>query len=390
MARMTADVVVLGLGAMGAASLRALARRGARPLGIDQFAPPHDFGSSHGETRITRCATGESEALAPFALRSQQIWREIEAETGARLFVDCGCLLISRPNEASERHGRSEFLERTIAAARRHDIAHELLDADEIARRHPQFRAHADEQGYFEPGAGYVRPEAAIAAQLDLARARGAALRLGARVTALRLPAGAGPVEIVTDEGVIEAGRVVVSAGAWAAGLLGPRFATLLRPTRQVLHWFPVLAHGEAWARGPTYIWMHGSGPTDFFHGFPGLDGEAKCASETYEGCENPDSYDRGVAPDESRAMAGRHLAGRLDGVGDAATRAKTCLYTQTPDSQFVIDAHPDCARVLIVSPCSGHGFKHSAAIGEAVAERVLDGASRLDLSSFALGRFGA
>ncbi|MBK9081212.1 MAG: N-methyl-L-tryptophan oxidase [Rhizobiales bacterium] len=390
MARATADIVVLGLGAMGAASLRALTLRGARPLGIDQFAPPHDFGSSHGETRITRCATGESEALAPFALRSQAIWREIEAETGARLFVDCGCLLISRPNDVGERHGRSAFLERTVAAARRYDIAHELLDADEIARRHPQFRPRDDEQGYFEPGAGYVRPEAAIAAQLDLARAGGATLRLGARVEALRIPRGAGPVEIVTGEGVIEAGRVVVSAGAWAAGLLGPRLAALLRPTRQVLHWFPVLAQREAWAGGPTYIWMHGTGPTDFFYGFPGLDGEAKCASETYEGCERPDSFDRVVAPEESRAMAARHLEGRLAGIGSRAARAKTCLYTQTPDSQFVIDAHPDCDRVLIVSPCSGHGFKHSAAIGEAAAGRVLDGASRLDLTPFALGRFAA
>src|SRR6185436_5603721 len=173
MARHSADVTVIGLGAMGSAALYQLAKRGISVTGIEQFAPAHNRGSSHGESRITRQAIGEGEEYVPFALRSHEIWRELEADTGRSLFSPIGGLIIGRRTDSGI-HGHADFIGRTIAAAKRFQIEHEVQSPGEVTKRFPQFRLAGDETCYFEPGAGYVRPEACIAAQLDQARRLGA------------------------------------------------------------------------------------------------------------------------------------------------------------------------------------------------------------------------
>ena len=152
------DAIVLGLGAMGSSAVYQLAKRGSRVLGLDQYSPPHDRGSSHGETRITRLAIGEGAHYSPLALRSHEVWREIERKTGASLLTQIGCLVISSPAKTSFTHVEG-FFQNTVAAAREHGIVHELLDAKEIRRRYPAFRIGNDELGYFEKDAGFLRPE---------------------------------------------------------------------------------------------------------------------------------------------------------------------------------------------------------------------------------------
>ena len=381
------DIAVIGLGAMGSASLYQLAKSGANVLGIDRFSPPHNQGSTHGETRITRRAIGEGEAYVPLAMRSHEIWRDIEAETGTALLHEIGSLLIGRPGDPATRPGRTAFLDRTIAAATRYGIAHELLTADEIARRHPNFTPQADEIGYFEPGGGYLRVEACVAANLELAQCHGAQTLLGTEVLALLADGGA--TRIVTTEGDILAGQVAVSAGPWAGRLLGEPFTSLLKPTRQVMHWFAIEpGHAQAWGQAPVFMWPHGDDEDGFFYGFPSLDGATmKTADEFYGAASEPDAIDR-LGPDsDSARMHQAHLQDRLAGVRTTAVRTTTCIYTATADSAFLIDRHPDRDGVLIVSPCSGHGFKHSAAIGEAVAATLLGQPSSLDLTPFALAR---
>ncbi|MFC4171043.1 N-methyl-L-tryptophan oxidase [Microvirga sp. GCM10011540] len=385
----TYDVAVIGLGAMGAAALYQLAKRGVRAIGIDRFAPPHDRGSTHGETRITRQAIGEGEVYVPLALRSHEIWRELEAETGERLLTQNGCLIIGSEALRAEGSVRVDFLARTLRAAQQYGIPHEVLDAAEIRRRFPQFKAHEGEIGYLEPGGGYLNPERCVAAQLARARALGATVRTGTAVVSIAQ--GGHGVRIATDHGEIEAGQAVVSAGSWAPALLGPPFDKLLAPTRQVMHWFPVQEDlASAWVGSPVFIWAHGSGASDFFYGFPSLPGSGtvKTAGEQYDETADPDRFERRVGPDEPRAMRDKHLAGRLEGLRPDAAKSITCLYTVTPDSNFLIDRHPDHDRILVVSPCSGHGFKHSAAIGEAVAQLMTTGGSAVDLSPFSLSRF--
>src|SRR5665213_4254770 len=151
------DVIILGLGAMGSAATFQLAKRGARVLGIDRYAPPHSFGSTHGDTRVTRLAIGEGEHYTPLVKRSHEIWREIEHETGADLLCTNGGLVISSNSNPASTHVKG-FFQNTVDAAHKHGIAYELLDATEIRRRYPMFNVRDDEFGYFEPSAGFVRP----------------------------------------------------------------------------------------------------------------------------------------------------------------------------------------------------------------------------------------
>lgn len=383
------DVVVVGLGAMGSAALYQLAKRGIRAVGIDRFSPPHDQGSTHGETRITRQAIGEGEFYVPLALRSNEIWRDLEEETGERLLVQNGCLIVGPKEETIQGTVRTGFMTRTRNTARQYGVAHEIIDAVEVRERYPQFTPQDNEIGYFEPGGGYLNPEACVAAQLRRAQVLGATVRLGTVV--LSLNADGGGVRVATDQGDLLAGRVIVSAGSWAPALLGAPFDRLLTPTRQVMHWFPVEAdYARHWAESPVFIWSHGPNPNDFFYGFPSLPGSGsiKTAGEQYDVSTDPDQVERRIAPSEPQAMVDAHLSGRVAGLKPVGLKAVTCLYTVTPDSNFLIDWHPENERILVVSPCSGHGFKHSAAIGEAAAQMVSERGSRVDLSAFALSRF--
>lgn len=384
MSRQIADIVVLGLGAMGSATLFQLASRGADVLGIDQFHPPHELGSSHGETRVTRLGVAEGPALAPLVKRSHEIWKELEERTGESLFGQVGFLAIS---SEAPRPGATDYVERTLAVARRSGTRHELIDPAEARRRYPWLNLAETDRVYFEPEGGYLRPENCVATQLRLATAAGARLALDTRVEAI-VP-HPDHVEITTHEGTIRADRVVVSAGAWAGRLLGPHVSALLRPTREILHWYELEPSAPAaWGEAPVYIWSYGHSAEEGFYGFPAFDGAVKLAHGEKTHRVDPDDYDRSSAEAESRAFYQRSIGGRLKGLRADQSRRKTCLYTVSPDGGFIIDQWPESERVLVVSPCSGHGFKHSAAIGEAVSQQLLDRSSRIDLSSFGLERF--
>ena len=249
------DLIVVGLGAAGSATLHQAARQGARVLGLDAHHPPHDRGSSHGESRITRQAIGEGVEYVPLALRSHELWRQMEAETGETLMRSVGALMISAPNLGAVHHGKPDFLEQTVAAARAFGIEHEMLEAAQIRARYPMFRVRDDECAYFEPGAGVLYPERCIAAQLTLARRRGATIHVGE--TARAVEPFAGGVRVVTDAGIYEAARAVVAAGAWTGPLLGGVWARTLTLHRQTLHWFePNDPVAFAAPHFPVFIWM--------------------------------------------------------------------------------------------------------------------------------------
>ncbi|MET7245158.1 N-methyl-L-tryptophan oxidase [Methylobacterium sp. EM32] len=386
-----ADFLVIGLGAMGSAALYQLAKRGASVIGLDRFAPPHNMGSSHGETRITRQAIGEGRDYVPLVLESHRIWRELEAETGESLLEACGALVMAPGTGTNSHHGKPDFVQNSIQAAREFGIPHEVLDGRAVARRFPQFLGlDGSEVAYYEPGGGYVRPEACVAAQLARAAALGATIRTGTEV--LSMAQDGDGVRVETSAGVIRAGEVVVSAGAWTAPLLGAPFGRLLGVKRQLLHWYALDDDSAYRADAPVYIWMHGTTDTDYFYGFPPQAGEAsvKVATEQYAAGTTADAADRTVRPEESAEMYRRHIAGRLAGATPRVVRAAACLYTVTPDRGFIIDRHPAQPRVLVVSACSGHGFKHSAGIGLVAAELLTEGRSRIDVRPFALDRFAA
>lgn len=384
-AKNTADVAVVGLGAMGAAVLLHLARRGVHAIGIDRHHPPHTLGSSHGESRITRLAVGEGPAYAPLVARSHALWPELEADTGEELLLQTGGLILAGKEAPAIHHGQGSFIDRTIDVARQHGIAHEVLDAATITRRWPQLMLQGDEIGFFEPSAGLLHPERCVAAQLRLAEQHGAVIRTGEEVTEIEETAVS--VRLTADGGTIDAGQAVVAAGPWLSTLISWPMARLPSVHRQTLHWFPS-TNPEVYAPGrfPVFIWMHGEGEEDYFYGFPMLPGSTgvKVASERYADPTDPETVDRTVPLAESASMHRRHVAGRLRGVGERATDAAACLYTVMPGRRFLVDRPPGCERITVVSACSGHGFKHSAALGEAVACRII-GEPGIDLGAFTI-----
>jgi sarcosine oxidase len=383
----TADVIVVGLGAVGSAVAHHLVAGGARVIGVDRFAPPHDQGSSHGATRITRLAIGEGEEYVPIVQRSHELWRALEAQVGETLLTTTGGLVIA--SAASDRrayHGKAGFFDRTVAAARRFGIVHEQLDGAEIRHRFPAFTPRDDERGYWERDAGILRPERCVAAQLQAARARGADLRYGHVVERIDVLPGAAGATVVTNQGALSAAHVVIAAGAWLPTLLKSALAARFSVQRQVLHWFAA-AEPALFAPSvcPVFIWIHGAEGASFY-GFPKADGfdGVKVATEQTERSTTADAIDRVVTSAETLRTFETHIRGRLRGVNPHSVHDATCLYTTTPDGRFVIDRHPESPDVTVVSACSGHGFKHSAALGEAIADSLLGRAPRFDLASFA------
>ncbi|GJM07963.1 MAG: N-methyltryptophan oxidase [Lysobacteraceae bacterium] len=377
------EVAVIGLGAMGAAATYQLANKGIRVLGIDQHDPPHSHGSSHGETRITREAIGEGPQFVPLARRSHLLWRKIEAASGKRLFTQCGGLIIAGSGLDSPLHGQRNFLRSTVDQAIQHNILHRQLAAQTIAEQHPQFAVDDYQCGYYEPGAGFLNPEAAISAQLSLAESVGATVITGSKATWSKVGAG---FAISVNGNIFYVDKVVLALGPWLPQAV-PYISPRLTVRRQSLFWFALDGTVDYRTNTPIFIWHWGPGENEVFYGFPqiGPKPEIKVASEQTCKSTAPDNVERHIDKDECVHFYARHLASRLRGVSNRCTRATSCLYTCTEDSDFIIDWSPEQADMLIVSACSGHGFKHSAAIGEAVAEMITTGTTPAVLLPFAL-----
>jgi sarcosine oxidase len=368
------DVVVVGLGAMGSAAVWHLARRGQRVVGLDRFTPGHEHGSSHGATRIIRLGYFEHPAYVPLLRRAYGLWRELEAATGHRLLDITGIAEIGPPDGA--------LVTGTLAAAQAHNLPHTVLAASDLMRRFPAFRLPADYVAVVQEDGGLLKPEPAILAHLRLAKAAGAELRTGQRVRALE-PLTAG-VRIVTDQGNIDAGTAIVAAGPWVTAIL-PDLPARLRVTRQVMAWFdPVDAALFKPPQFPVFILesrhgMHYGFPVDAF----GVKvGKHHHRDETVD----PDDYNNSVsAHDEAVIRAA--LADHLPTANNRMRRAKTCLYTITSDGHFLIDRAVS-PHIIVVSACSGHGFKFAPVIGEIVADLAIQATTAHDIARFRLDRF--
>jgi sarcosine oxidase len=369
------DAVVIGLGAMGSAALASLARRGCKVVGIERFEPGHDRGSSHGATRIIRQGYFEHPSYVPLVRAAYPLWRELSAEAGEPLINITGIVEIGAPD--------TELVSGTLAASRQHELAHDVLDASTLRRRFPLFQVPDHYIAVFQPDGGFLRAEPAIRALLVRARAAGAELYTGEIVCAIE-PRGEG-VRVVTTRGTIDAGCAVVAAGAWVKALLDLPVA--IRVTRQVLAWFaprdPALFSKD---RFPVFLLENADG---MFYGFPDDGtGTVKVAKHHHaDETVDPDRCDRFVsAADE--AMIRSCLAAHLPAANGPRVAATTCLYTMTPDGDFIIDRMPGADRMIVASPCSGHGFEFAPVIGEIVADLVTSGATAHDISRFAIGRF--
>jgi len=381
------DAIVLGLGAVGAAVAYQLRKRGAAVLGIDQFKPPHEFGSSHGDSRITRIACGEGLEYSAFAKRSHEIWRELEARTGATLLTQNGMLVISGEGPRAVEHENENFLGTTVEAAKSAGVDHDVLTGIEARRRFPVFRFGDRDQVYYDRVSGFVRPEACIETQLNVAQQDGAALRFGEKVLGIE---EGDLITVHTQAGRYRTKQVILAMGAWLPEFLASKLQGRLHVTRQVIYWFPILrdyARPEDFSpeRLPVFIWQLPA-PQPIY-GLPAIDGPrggVKIATEQTHVSTTPELVDRSVSADETRAMYETYVAPYFSGLGPEAVKTKVCLYTCAPRARFLIDRFGRRDNVIVVSACSGHGFKHSAAVGELLAKMAL-GEKHPDIAHFRL-----
>jgi sarcosine oxidase len=371
------DVAVVGLGAMGSATAYALANRGTRVVGFDRFAPPHTLGSSHGHTRIIREAYYEHPLYVPLVQRAYELWHEMEKRSGAELLRETGGVWVGPPS--------GPLVRGALQSAREHHIAHELLDAKELSRRFPAYRARANWQALYERRAGMLFPERCIEAFLAGARQAGADIRLNTPVLSFR--AGSSGVSLTTNAGTDQAERIVVAAGAWLPDLAPLLDVKLpLEIERQMSHWFDPAATDSRYDSSlcPVGLWELDN--EELFLTMPNEGHGVKCGMHHSGAPTTADAVNRAVSDAENAGAKGV-LDEVMPGAAHRLRDARVCLYTNTPDKHFIIDQVAD-GRVLLLSPCSGHGFKFASAIGEVAAELLCDGRSRFDLAPFSLARF--
>jgi sarcosine oxidase len=368
------DVVVIGLGAMGSAAADALARRGARVLGLDRFPLLHAHGSSHGRSRVIREAYFEHPLYVPLVRRAYELWHELERDSGQTLFTRTGLVSLGP--------GDAEVVAGARRSAREHGIAHENLAPAEVRARWPSLLVRDGEEALFETRAGLLDVEGCLHALQERARRHGAILRAAEPV--LEWTPEGGGVRVRTAQAAYAAGAAILSAGAWAGTLL-PGLALPLQVERQVVHWFaPADGAPRLTAeRCPTVLWEHAPGAVyyttpDTGHGLKG--------AQHHNGLRvGPDHVAPPSADDEraSRALLARLLPSAAGPLLDA----RTCLYTNTPDGHFLVGRHPVHAQVVLASPCSGHGFKFATALGEILADLAGGGSSGFDLQPFSPSR---
>jgi sarcosine oxidase len=381
------DLVVLGLGIMGSAVAYQAAKLGLNVLGIDQYELPHNLGSTHGSSRITRQAIGEGEHYTPLVLRSNQIWRELEAETGLKLLEEMDLLIVSSDDQTTVSHV-PDFFNSTVRVAKKYGIDHELLTAEEIRNRFPAYAVTNEEYGYLEKGAGVLQPENCLIAQLQMARKHGAELRTAEKV--VYYGEAEGGMLVNTSKGEYHTSKVAICAGGWLPELLDDKLKDIVKIYRQTLFWFNSEASAGFYEKNqfPLFVWEL-SGFDSAFYGFPTIDGAGvKVATEQYFESSSLDSIKREVDQSEIDEIYENFVRHKFPGLKNDCVKASACVYTVSSDFHFILDWHPEMESVFIVSPCSGHGFKHASAIGEAVAQKLIGRQSDLDVSAFRLWRF--
>jgi sarcosine oxidase len=380
---MSYDVIVVGLGAMGSAAAYQLAKRDARVLGIEAFTRAHELGSSGGLSRIIRLAYFEHPDYVPMLRAAWELWPQIEREAGepgapAALMQVTGGLYIGRRGSA--------VLEGSLKSAETHGLAHELLDAAETKRRFPVLNVDDDMAALHEPLAGILFPEKCVDAHLRLAERHGAELHFDERVTGWSSD-GSG-VSVTTNRGRYLADRLVIAAGAWLPKL-APELNLPLTIERNVLFWFEPTAQPELFAPDRLPVWIAELDDEHAFYGFPTLPGQGAKVSRHHGGNRvDPDTVDREASEADEQPVR-EFMTRYMPLANGRRLDSRVCMYTNTPDFHFVLDFHPDDDRVVIASPCSGHGFKFSSVIGSIAADLALVGHTQFEIGFLSLGRFG-
>ncbi|WP_272945295.1 N-methyl-L-tryptophan oxidase [Paenibacillus gorillae] len=374
--RSSYDVIVVGAGSMGMSAGYHLASRGARTLLIDAFDPPHSNGSHHGEPRLIRHAYSGGAIYTELALRSHELWNELEDASGEKLLVQSGVINMASPGVYSLEDKRDS------SAAFKVEV--EYLDADEIQKRWPGIQLPEHYQGLYEPNAGYLFSERCVAAYRKQALAAGAELLVNTIIR--HIEADGEGVAVHTPGGIIRAGKVIVSAGAWFK-TLEPFITLPIRPVRKTVGWFESAEplFNESVFPGFTLGTENGG-----YYGFPSIGGAGVKIGRHDTGVPwlpGEDVKPFGSYPEDEGDIR-QALETFMPQAAGKLLRGAVCKYEFTPDEDFIIDVHPEQPNVWLAGGFSGHGFKFSSAVGELLADLAWDGSTKRDIGLFSLARF--
>jgi sarcosine oxidase len=372
------DAIVLGLGGMGSATLFHLARRGLRVLGLERFDLVHEYGSSHGLTRIIRLAYWEHPTYVALLRRAYELWRELESLAGERLLHITGSV------DAGPEAGA--IFQGALRSSELHGLPHEVVDGAELYRRFPGYRLPRETRCLYQPDGGFLLPERCNVAHVAQAQVHGAEVHC--REPVLEWGAAEGRAWVRTTRGRYDAGRLVICAGPWASKLV-PELRELAVPERQVLAWLQP-TRPEYFQPGafPVFNLEVEEGR---YYGFPSFlvpgfkFGKYHHRGETVD----PDAMNREPEPVDEELLRTFALRYFPDGAGPTLM-LKACLFTNSPDHHFILDRHPAHPEVAIAAGFSGHGYKFCSVVGEVMADLAQTGRSRHDIEFFRAGRFGA
>jgi sarcosine oxidase len=374
---MTYDMAIVGLGGIGSAIAAHGAARGASVVGLEKFGPVHDRGSSHGKSRMIREAYFEDAAYVPLVLRSYELWRELEQKTAEQLLRITGVLSVGREE--------SEMISGTKRSAGEHELKLETLSRRQMQERYPSLRLLPDEVALFEPEGGVLDPERAIGAHLKIAQAAGAHLHF--HISMRKWEATESGITIELDDSTrISARTLVLSLGPWFKETMAA-LGVPLRIQRNVQAWFSPKASSYKAGNFPAFLVDRAGLPAPLY-GFPDFGEGVKAAFHGFGQLTTADELDREIDVGRDVEPVAREMEKWMPGAAATLREAKACMYTLTPDGNFVIDRHPQHANVILCGGFSGHGFKFAPVIGEIAADLALNSSSRHRIGFLSLKRF--
>lgn len=375
------DVVIVGAGSMGLAAGYYLSQAGQKVLMIDAFDPPHERGSHGGETRLMRHASGEGVFYAPLALATQKEIDRIQAETSRPIFKETGIVTFGVPHDPVAHIARQ--------AAETHNIHHETYSSgSSINQRFPGFNLPEESVALYEPRAGILDADNLITFYKEKAVEAGADLRTDEPVTAVEVKSSR-EVTVKTDKDTYTAASLVLTPGAYINRLLEDLDLELnLQTTRQTVAWFEVEEEVFGSESFPGFVGKVDEGCDCY--GFPSFGGSGlKIGSYEFQQ-KRPEpeavNFEFG-AYEEDIAVSADFLERYFLMEDSSCIRGAVCMFTMTPDEDFIIDRHPDHENVAIAAGFSGHGFKYISAVGGIIRDLILGEESDFDLSPFSIQR---
>ena len=375
------DAIVIGLGAMGSSTAYQIAAKGRKVLGLEQYSPAHDRGSSHGKSRVIRLTLYREAVYIQLLKRAYELWRQIAQDSEREVLTVTGGLALGRPEHS--------VIDGGLASAREFDLPCEVLDPGDVRRRFPPFTPSPDMIGVYERTAGFLRPEEAILAYHQQAARRGAQLHFNEPVLRWDVSPSGDRVAVATAKQEYEAARLIITPGPWALSAF-TKLDVPLNVERLVMFWFEPPGGIEPFLPGrfPVYVCLPDHG--ERFYGFPaheGPRGGAKVAFSRKGTPCSPDTINRQVDESEIASMR-EHLAKCVPALNGPCIGTQTCMYTNTPDLNFIIGSHPGCPQCVVAAGFSGHGFKFASVVGEILAELAVQGTTRYGIACFDPARF--